>query len=224
VAELFLVRHAQASFGTDDYDRLSALGHQQSRWLGEYFADRGIAFDRTFTGTLRRHRETLEGLRAGGLQAPAAECDAGLDEYRAEELLSSWIAHSGATPPAEDPDRRQHFRLLRQALAAWVDGTLPSPGHRSFLEFVSGANAALERARADRSARRVLVVSSGGPIATLISSVLGTNLGAMVNLNLQMRNTGISEFRFNERVIHCVSFNNVPHLDSAGRRESITHS
>ncbi|MDR5664964.1 histidine phosphatase family protein, partial [Burkholderia cenocepacia] len=26
MAELFLVRHGQASFGTDDYDRLSAAG------------------------------------------------------------------------------------------------------------------------------------------------------------------------------------------------------
>jgi phosphohistidine phosphatase SixA len=66
VAELFLVRHAQASFGTDDYDRLSDLGHQQSRWLGDYFAQRGLVFDRVVTGTLRRHRETLSGLAAGG--------------------------------------------------------------------------------------------------------------------------------------------------------------
>jgi broad specificity phosphatase PhoE len=224
VAELFLVRHAQASFGTEDYDRLSELGHRQSRWLGEYFAERGITFDRTLTGTLRRHRETLTGLKAGGVQAPDAQAHAGLDEYVAEALLGAWLAQSGATPPAASADRREHFRMLRQALAAWVDGTLPSPGHRTFLEFVSGAQAALEQARADRSARRVLVVSSGGPIATLISGVLGANLGAMVNLNLQMRNTGISEFRFNERVIHCVSFNNVPHLDTVERRASVTYS
>src|SRR5690606_40460973 len=38
---ILLVRHAQASFGTDDYDRLSELGRQQARWLGEYFAARG---------------------------------------------------------------------------------------------------------------------------------------------------------------------------------------
>ena len=31
MAELFLVRHAQAAFGTDDYDRLTELGHRQAR-------------------------------------------------------------------------------------------------------------------------------------------------------------------------------------------------
>ena len=50
-----MVRHAQASFGTDDYDRLSELGHRQSRWLGEYLAERQLTFARVVTGTLRRH-------------------------------------------------------------------------------------------------------------------------------------------------------------------------
>ena len=35
---LYLVRHGQASFGADDYDQLSDLGHKQSVRLGEYFA------------------------------------------------------------------------------------------------------------------------------------------------------------------------------------------
>ncbi len=31
---LYLVRHGQASFGSDDYDRLSPLGQRQSQRLG----------------------------------------------------------------------------------------------------------------------------------------------------------------------------------------------
>ena len=46
MAELFLVRHAQAAFGTDDYDRLTELGHRQARWLGTYFRERDLHFDR----------------------------------------------------------------------------------------------------------------------------------------------------------------------------------
>ena len=44
MSELFLVRHAQASFGKADYDQLSELGVNQSRWLGEYFRRQGIEF------------------------------------------------------------------------------------------------------------------------------------------------------------------------------------
>ena len=37
MSELHLVRHAQASFGSDNYDQLSDLGHRQSRLLGGHF-------------------------------------------------------------------------------------------------------------------------------------------------------------------------------------------
>ena len=38
---LYLVRHGQASFGTDDYDRLSDLGKAQSRTTGRFLASQG---------------------------------------------------------------------------------------------------------------------------------------------------------------------------------------
>ncbi|MEC8667907.1 MAG: histidine phosphatase family protein, partial [Pseudomonadota bacterium] len=31
---LYLIRHGQASFGADDYDVLSPIGHEQARALG----------------------------------------------------------------------------------------------------------------------------------------------------------------------------------------------
>ena len=38
MGSMYLVRHAQASFGTDDYDRLTETGFTQARLLGAYFA------------------------------------------------------------------------------------------------------------------------------------------------------------------------------------------
>ena len=70
--ELILVRHAQASFGTGDYDRLSELGHRQARWLGEYFRDHERDFDHILSGDMVRHRETVAGvsLLCGRRQPP----------------------------------------------------------------------------------------------------------------------------------------------------------
>ena len=62
MALLFLVRHAQASFGSTDYDRLSELGHTQARWLGEYFREREIKFKRVLTGTLARQQDTARAI------------------------------------------------------------------------------------------------------------------------------------------------------------------
>lgn len=223
MAELWLVRHAQASFGTDDYDRLSELGHQQSRWLGQWLAERDIAFDRAVTGTLRRHRETLEGMRQGGLAAPDAHAHAGLNEYEAEALLRAHLGGQPLPPAPVDGDRRQHFRILREALAGWAAGTLRCEGHLPFDDFAVGARAALAQAT-QAGARRVLVVSSGGPISSLIAGVLGAPAASMVDLNLQMRNTGVTEFAFGGKALRCISFNGVTHLDARERRAFVTYS
>lgn len=223
MAELYLVRHAQAAFGTDDYDRLTELGHQQARWLGEYFALKGMAFDRALTGTLRRHRETLQGIAETCPGVPPAQVEAGLDEYRAETLVAAYARAKGVAYAPGHSDRRAHFRLLREVLYAWADGTLIAEDHPRFDDFVLGARAALDAARRPGAAR-ALVVSSGGPISALLGTLLGVAPRKIIDLNLQARNSGFSELRFNERAIHCVSFNNVPHLERPDRSSSITYS
>jgi len=223
MAELYLVRHAQASFGTDDYDRLTELGHQQSRWLGEYFAERGMAFDHVLTGTLRRHRETLAGIAETDSALPAVEELVGLNEYRADALIAAYRAARRLPPVAHGADRRTHFRLLREVLYAWADGALRPDAHPDFDVFAAGVRAVLDRVRAG-AARRALVVSSGGPISILVGAVLELSPRIMMNLNLQARNSAISELGFNARTVHFLSFNTVPHLDRRGRREAITYS
>jgi len=219
MAQLYLVRHAQASFGAEDYDRLSALGWQQSRWLGEYFGERGIGFDRVVRGSLRRHAETTEGILEGlGARVPAEE-HPGLNEYDSHSLLAA----SGRSAP-QGGDRRAHFRLLRETLYAWTEGALPGDAHERYDAFRARVLGALEALREDASAERVLVVSSGGPIAAFLSSMTGMPRRMMVDLNLQTRNAGFSEFRFNERAFHFVSFNNIPHLDRPDRLHAVTYS
>ncbi|HEY5637530.1 MAG TPA: histidine phosphatase family protein [Burkholderiales bacterium] len=221
--EVYLVRHAQASFGSDDYDRLSELGHRQSRWLGEYFAGRGLAFDRVITGSMRRHRETLEGIAQALKDLPTAAVMPGLNEYHADALLDAHAEATGTPRLDRKADRRTHFRLLREVLHAWVDGTLAGGAHPSFTAFSAGVREGLAAACA-RGAERVLVVSSGGPISTALCQVLGAEPGTMVELNLQTRNSGISELRATSRAVACMSFNTVPHLDLPERREFITHA
>ena len=70
MGHIYLIRHGQASFGADDYDKLSPLGHQQSERLGQYLAQRsqrmGLTWDAVLTGSLRRHAETWAGVAKGG--------------------------------------------------------------------------------------------------------------------------------------------------------------
>jgi broad specificity phosphatase PhoE len=220
MAELVLVRHGQASFGADDYDRLSELGWRQSRWLGEYFAERGASFDRVLRGSLRRHAETLAGIAEGMGRPLDGTEDARLDEYDSHALLRAHL--KGGSMP-QSGDRREHFRILREAMYAWADGTLAGHPHEPFADFRGRVLAALTELRRG-TARRVLVVSSGGPISTVLAEVLGLPLRGVVDLNLQTRNTGITELQAGASRIHCVSFNNVPHLDRPDRAGALTYS
>lgn len=55
-----MVRHAQASFLEEDYDRLSPLGEKQASALGVYWARSRLQLDYIFSGPRKRHVRTAE--------------------------------------------------------------------------------------------------------------------------------------------------------------------
>ncbi|WP_341892921.1 phosphoglycerate mutase family protein, partial [Variovorax sp. YR752] len=111
MGQLFLVRHGQASFGSDDYDRLSDLGRRQCVRLGEYFREAGIVFEAALTGTLKRQVDSLACIAQGMQMAPEAQAWPGLNEYDGDALVAA--LKPGPIPPLNSPDgARAHFRLL----------------------------------------------------------------------------------------------------------------
>ena len=174
---IFVVRHGQAAFGTDHYDRLTEIGFAQSRLLGAYFAVRNIRFDAVFTGTLQRQTETAQGIFEGHADLGhnvLPERFPGLDEYKPEAIM---MALTGELPvPAAAAARRdpvvvrEHFRQLREALLAWAEDRTQPVGMVAFKAFQEGAVAALVAARQRFPDGNVLVVSSGGPIAAMVAA------------------------------------------------------
>jgi broad specificity phosphatase PhoE len=220
---LYLVRHGQASFGAADYDQLSELGQRQSRRLGEYFAERGLHFDGLIAGTLRRHKQTLAGILEGMNRAGEHLAWDGLNEYDSEALIAT--VHPGKLPKPDSPELyRHHFRLLRDAMGRWMAGETRPAGMPSYAEFVSGVTSALDHVRANHYGQKVLVVTSGGPIATAVASVLGAHPQATIDLNMRIRNTAITEFAFTPKRHSLVMFNGIPHLDGAAYQEWVTYA
>ena len=234
---LYLVRHGQASFGAADYDQLSELGTLQCHALGLWFAQRGIAFEGVLRGTLKRHAQSLAGIaaglnaglnadlnadnsEAGGAALPLALEWPGLNEYDSEALIRT--VHAG---PLAKPDalkitpevHKAHFRLLRDALGLWMAGQTQPEGMPSWPAFSAGVAAALQHVRATHSGN-VLLVSSGGPIATAVHQVLGTPPETAIELNLRIRNSALSEFSFTPKGHRLLSYNHLPHLDHPERR------
>jgi broad specificity phosphatase PhoE len=205
---LYLVRHGQASFGAADYDQLSELGARQCERLGAWFRARGVTFDAVLTGTLKRHAQSLAALEAGLGARHEAQAWPGLNEYDSEAVVR-------AVPAPDTPEAvRQHFRLLRQGLAAWMAGQVQPAGLPAHTDWVAGIVAALDHVRAEHADDDVLIVSSGGPISHAVGHVLGLNADAVIELNLYLRNSALCEFKVNPKRHTLLSFNTLPHLDS----------
>ncbi|EGI75419.1 phosphoglycerate mutase [Hylemonella gracilis ATCC 19624] len=232
---LYLVRHAQASFGAADYDRLSELGERQSERLGQYWRarERGDQprFETVLTGTLRRHAQTWAGIARGfGLTLTREDARQtplrlpGLDEYDSGALIEAL----GAVPPqpgvADTADtRRAHFRLLRSALQQWAEGAIAPRGMPSHAEFSAGVRATLDHVRSHCTGD-VLMISSGGPISNAVAQILGAPAQTGIELNLRLRNSAITEFDYTPRRFSLVSFNAVPHLDEPGLGDWVTYA
>ncbi len=223
MGNLYLVRHGQASFGADDYDQLSDLGHRQSVRLGEYFAQQGLKFDAVITGTLKRHRQTLAGILEG-LQATAQPLPwAGLNEYDSEAVIDA--IHPQPLQKPDTPELyRHHFRLLRDGLTQWMAGVVSPRGMPTYEDFVAGVAGALDHVRAHHAGQNVLVVSSGGPISTAVGRVLQTPPETTIELNLRIRNTSVTQFAFTPKRHMLVSYNVIAHLEGAPWRDWVTYA
>ena len=217
---IYLVRHGQAAFGTDHYDRLTEIGFAQARLLGGYFGRRNIRFDAVFTGTLRRQTETAQGIFEGNPEvgpSPLPETFPGLDEYKPEAIM---MALTGNFPAPElaaarrDPVVvREHFRVLREALLAWAEDRTKPEGMPVFQAFQDSAVEVLVEARRRFPDGNVLIVSSGGPIAAIVAATLNAPPATAIELNLRIRNSSLTEFAATPRRHNLISFNGLPHLD-----------
>lgn len=221
---LNLVRHGQASFGAADYDNLSELGQRQSQRLGEHFRASGRRFDAVLTGSLRRHSQTWNGIAAGMQVEPGEPLIwAGLDEYDPAALIGA-VHRKKLEMPQTPEDMRNHFRLLREGLLAWMAGETKPVRMPSYAEFKAGVISALDHVREQYPDGDVLIVSSGGPISTAVGHVLGAGADATVELNLRIRNCSLSQFSYNAKKHSLMTYNMLPHLDSPEHQSWITYA
>ena len=219
---LYLVRHGQASFGAEDYDQLSELGRRQSVRLGEYLAAKGITFDAVLTGTLRRHAQTWDGIAEGAALDLQPLLFPGLNEYDSHAVIEA--VHPLPLGKPDTPELyRHHFRLLRDGLTQWMAGVVSPRGMPAYVDFVRGITSALDHVRQHYTGN-VLLVSSGGPIATAVGHILGTPAETTIELNMRIRNSALTEFAFTPKRHMLLTYNALPHLDHADYKDWVSYA
>jgi broad specificity phosphatase PhoE len=220
MGQLYLVRHGQASLGATDYDQLSPLGLQQSQRLGEHWKAQGLVFDAVIIGALKRHAQTLAGIQQGMGTQHEALVWPGLNEYDSDAIIRA-IQPGEWINPTTPEGYKHHFRLLRDGLTQWMAGVVSPQGMPNYTAFAKGVTSALDHIR-QHHVGNVLLVSSGGPIATAVAHVLRTSPETSIELNMRLRNSAVSEFSFNAKRHSLMSFNSLPHLETPSHKDWVT--
>lgn len=226
---LYLVRHGQASLGTDNYDKLSKLGKQQAHFLGEHFRANALHFDQVIHGSQVRHIETAEHFFKGYLPDQESIRPNNtltmphFNEYNFEAIIRAYLKYH----PDQTPIKYQGnalFQLLKKSLISWSQNKLNNELEESWGEFRLRVQQGLLQLQADFHQQNILLFTSGGPIATMLSQILETSSQACIDLNLQIQNASLTQCLFTQQKVTLDSFNSLPHLQTPERRPLRTYS
>lgn len=212
MGEIILVRHGQANSAARDeesYDRLSELGHQQAAWLGDWFRDHGITFDRVLAGSLSRHGATA---RSMGHEPETDPRLNEMDYFNLGQALSE--THGVPLPGPED-----FAAHVPQVMEAWHRAEIQ--GNESFADFEARVSGVLDQA--SEPGRRVLCVTSGGVIGMIVRLLLRLDPTRMAHLLLPIWNTSVHRVQVLPHGTILSGFNAIPHLDPPERAHARTN-
>ena len=237
MSQLLIVRHGQAAFLSDDYDRLSDLGYRQAQRLGSFWQAEGLRIDEIYCGDLLRQRQTMQGVaevwESAGSVWPGAQVVPELNEYQVDAFWDPLLEEVGerdallrsqrdAWEQADGANERYRtfHRLLETVMRHYVADRYRGDGWERWPEFARRVRTAFEtiwRRSAERG-RNVVVFTSGGPIGVWTQTVLGAPERAAIDLHFRVYNTGVTCMRFNPERMSLDQFNCIPHLDAAELR------
>lgn len=206
MGEIHLIRHGQASFGAQNYDRLSPTGIEQSRRLGTWWRENGVVFDAIYSGERERQKDTaLLALEERGDADAGARLtvDPAFNELDADRLLQHALPRVILREPqlAEMlPDLQAHRdafrRVFERIVDEWVSGAWQDAGigtWEAFADRVRGGLAVV--ARRHGPGRRIAVFTSGGPITALLQRLGNAGAG---RLDWDIANTSITRIAYDE--------------------------
>ena len=234
MSELILVRHGQASFGAESYDKLSDKGVEQVKILSQHWQALGERFDHIYSGSLLRQRETAQELLPLVEGEPTASVQlTGFNEYNGDPLIRAHLRDmreaGDLSGPAQWPiqDERLFQRIFEKATARWiVDDLDPRDDIADFerwSDFKARVYAALDEVMARHgSGSRVIVSTSGGVIAMALQRVLNFPDDQVIATNWMVRNSAVSRIIYGRGKLSLTQFNNLAHLETPEKQQLIT--
>jgi broad specificity phosphatase PhoE len=230
MSNLFLVRHGQASFLEENYDKLSTKGEAQSRMLGEYWVNHGVTFDQVFSGPRSRQRHTAllagEAYRKAGLPWPEIAISQGFDEFNAEAVIEQALPgllendkhvrtlHAEFEKAEGQAERFKTFqRMFEVIVGRWAGGQLSLPGIEPWSHCCDRVQTALTQITTASSPNaNIAIFTSGGPNGVAMQRALNLNTDATLRTAWMTVNSAYSHFIFSGDRFTLASYNSYPHI------------
>jgi len=229
-----MIRHGQASFGSEDYDRLSPKGILQSRALAEHLSAVGIYADVIYSGKQKRQidtaQQTMEMYENAAHAIQGSRIDIAFNEYDFQEILLSFVKKiAGRESFFNDnallySDKKKFQELFEKILSDWATGKYRKQGLPTWEEFAGRVWNGIEQIMHDnQSGRTILIFTSGGPISAVLQKALGLSNEETIRLGWQIANASITKFLYKGERFALASFNETAHLALRQGQELVTY-
>jgi broad specificity phosphatase PhoE len=226
MADIYLIRHGQASFGAENYDKLSALGCRQAQVAGEYFRDCGIHFDAVYSGDLQRQRKTCELAIASQPSELSHHIDPRFNEVRNDEQLEVLVPEVLKTNLKLQAlmdkglsESKDYQKVIEAVFNYWVSPECQQPAIQSWADYSGDVRNALAAViQAQGSGKTVGIFTSGGTIATIVAQVLGLGGEHAYSFYEPVINCSITRLFYSGDKVSLSYFNDHSFLDLLGRQ------
>ena len=218
MAMIYLIRHGQASFLKEEYDKLSELGVTQSGILGESLKNRKIRPDFATGGSLVRHHETATHcLKALGNSVKYEEMGH-WNEYDHMELLTrhhpaftDYEAIGNHLRAQENPMAALQ-QILNDSILDWMEEKYSYAV--TWKQFKARVWEGLTQV-ADQLEKggRAFIFTSGGPIAVVMIKMLNLEEKQFIELQGRLVNSSVTKILVGRNKLSLSTYNDYSHLE-----------
>jgi len=235
MGDIYLFRHGQASFGEDNYDKLSPNGIKQAQILARHLVQTGKYFDVIYCGEMDRQQKTaqefIDYCSKKELTAPKQAISAAFNEYDSIAVWQALVPELTQEDPsvARDAaefatDKKAFQRVFSKVMNRWISDSYQAVGIPNWNDFKHQVKQGLENLIARQGARkRIAIFTSGGPISVVVQIALGLTDPKALEVSWQLMNASVTRIKYNSRGIMLAVFNDVTHLELAGDANLLTY-
>lgn len=201
---IYFVRHGQASFGAESYDKLSPNGELQATLLGQYLDQILKEAPYVVAGSMQRHQQTTHLALAASFPEADVVTNAAWNEFNHQEVFSRYDARFNQPEllkeeVAQFESPREYLaQIFEGAMQRWTGGDFHHDYDESWPEFkarVENALAELCDDLAKSKPRYAVVFTSGGVISVVAGKLLELSTNRTFALNWAIANTSLTTLR-----------------------------